>query len=143
MAIRVIIIEDIQSIREGLEIILSESPGMECVGSFANAECALKSIRVIDPDVVLVDMHMPGNKSAEIVQWLKPLVQQAHFVICAVSDDSDEVVEALRAGASGYVLKSKTPFNWVESIKHLVCGQAVMPSAVASNILKSMPSKLY
>lgn len=107
MPIRVCIVEDNRDIRQALEQILQLSSGLEWAGSYSSGEDALVGIPLTAPQVVLMDIHLGGVDGIECVRVLKRRHPEILFMMCTVYEDDAKIFEALRAGASGYVLKKK------------------------------------
>ena len=107
-AIKVAIIEDQRKVREGLCMLIGGTEGYRCTGSFASMEEALPKIGYEVPDVVLVDIGLPGMSGIDGIRYLKERYADLAVLMLTVYDDDRRVFEALCAGASGYLLK-KTP----------------------------------
>jgi len=104
---RVAIVEDITEIREGLKLLIDQRNGFECRHTFSSAEDALAEIPTIKPDVVLMDIHLPGMSGIDCIKHLKPLCENTLFIMSTVYEDDDNIFESLKAGASGYLLKKQ------------------------------------
>ncbi len=102
-------VEDIDDIRNALRVLIDGSPGFECVHVYADAEEALKDMSSKDIDIVLMDIGLPGMDGIECMKILKPEMPKAQFMMCTVYDDDDHIFNALRSGASGYILKRTSP----------------------------------
>ena len=133
--IKVVIIEDDKEMREGLEAIVRFHPGLECLASFPSAEEALANISSNIPDIVLMDIHLPGISGIECVKQLKPLLPQTQFMMCTVYEDTDTVYESLCAGATGYLLKNSPPGKITEAILDLYHGGSPMSSTIARKVI--------
>src|SRR5262245_33268202 len=129
--IAVVIVEDEDEIRNALRILINGAEGFYCSHVYANAEDALSGIPEIKPDVVLMDIHLPGKSGVECVRELKKLPLQTQFMMCTVYDDDDNIFEALRAGATGYLLKRTSPHQLLEAIRDLKGGGSPMSSEIA------------
>lgn len=135
MDIRVVIFEDRKLVREAFEAILSGTPGLLCAGSFANASDLLHNIRKSRPDVVLMDIEMPGMDGITATRMIHSRSPEIKILIQTVFDDDDKVFNAICAGASGYVMKNTTPARLVESIIEVYNGGAPMSPGIASKVL--------
>jgi DNA-binding NarL/FixJ family response regulator len=102
MPITVTIVEDNDGIREGLAMLIGGSPGYRCLDTFATAEEALRGIPRHHPDVVLMDIHLPGMSGIECTQRLKEHNEAIQVMMLTVYDDDDQVFRSLVAGATGY-----------------------------------------
>ncbi|MBP6872555.1 MAG: response regulator transcription factor [Bacteroidales bacterium] len=107
--IKVAIVEDDKEMREGLESIVKFHPGLEFLSSYPSAEEALAKISDEIPDIVLMDIHLPGISGIECVRQLKPVVPHTQFMMCTVYEDYENIFDSLCAGATGYLLKNSPP----------------------------------
>jgi DNA-binding NarL/FixJ family response regulator len=105
MQIKVAIVDDDEGIRTGLAALIRRAPNLKLAGDYANAETALKEIPRHPPDVVLMDINLPGMKGVECVRQLKAAMPVVQFLMLTVYEDSDSLFNSLKAGASGYLLK--------------------------------------
>lgn len=136
MDIRVVIFEDRKLVREAFEAILNGTPGLTCSGSFANADDLLHHIRRSNPDVVLMDIEMPGISGIEATQKIHEHFPDIKILIQTVFDDDEKVFRAICAGASGYIMKDNTPARLVEAISEVYNGGAPMSPVIASKVLQ-------
>lgn len=132
--ISVCIVEDNQDIRQALEQILSV-PGFELMGSYSSGEEALVGIPMVEPQVVLMDIQLGGINGIECVRALKARFPKMLFMMCTVYEDDLKIFEALRAGASGYVLKKTTPEKLLEAVQELYDGGSPMSSQIARKVV--------
>jgi DNA-binding NarL/FixJ family response regulator len=143
--ILVCIVEDRKDIRESLQLLVDDSAECSCAGAFANGEEAVKAIPELQPDVVLMDIDLPGINGIECIRQLKPLCPRVQFMICTVYDEDEKIFEALAAGASGYILKRSSSNLLIASIKDLHNGGSPISSDIARKIVqqfqKALPSK--
>ena len=114
--IKVAIVEDDREMREGLESIVRFHPGLECTAAYASAEEALEQITGKIPDIVLMDIHLPGISGIECVKKLKLLLLSTQFMMCTVYEDNENVFDSLCAGATGYLLKNSPPGRITDAI---------------------------
>jgi DNA-binding NarL/FixJ family response regulator len=135
--IRVVIVEDIEDIRESLQTLISGKPGYNCAGSYATAEAAIADIPIIKPDVVLMDINLPGMNGVEAVRQLKEHFPDINFLMCTVFDDDENIFLALRAGAGGYILKNNSPWKILEAIKEINDGGAPMSATIAKRVINT------
>lgn len=136
--IKVSIVEDTDDIRNALNVLINGSKGFECVHTFADAEEALQHMSSKDIDIVLMDIGLPGMDGIECMKILKPEMPKAQFMMCTVYDDDDHIFNALKAGASGYILKRTSPAQILEAIKDLHEGGSPMSSEIARRVVESM-----
>lgn len=137
MAISVAIIEDDGGIRENLSQLLKESDGFWVRGEFATAEAALRGIPKDPPDVVLMDINLPGISGVECVRQLKQVLPKTPVMMFTVYEDSDKVFAALEAGACGYLLKRTPPEKVLEAIREVHAGGAPMSGFIARKVVQS------
>ena len=134
--ISVAIVEDNAGIRKNLELLLSESPGFKCLCVCDTAEDALRRIPRNPPDVVLMDIHLPNISGIECTQRLKLLLPKVLVIMITVYADTDNIFNALRAGASGYLLKRSSPDKILEAIADVSRGGAPMTSEIARKVVE-------
>jgi DNA-binding NarL/FixJ family response regulator len=135
--ISVSIVEDNDGLRRSLKSVLEDAPGFKCVGAFPNAEAALREIPKSPPEVVLMDINLPGMSGIECVRRLRELLPQIRAIMITVYRDNDKIFEALRAGASGYLLKRATPKMILDAIVDVHQGGSPMSSEVARKVVEA------
>jgi DNA-binding NarL/FixJ family response regulator len=135
-AVKIILFEDNKELREGLQAILNGSPGFTCVGAFANGNNLIRSIRQGEPNVVLMDIQMPGISGIEAVAILRQEFPELPVLMHTVFEDESKVFAAICAGANGYILKSTVPIKFLEAIKEVADGGSAMTASIASRVLK-------
>jgi DNA-binding NarL/FixJ family response regulator len=129
--IRVAIIEDEPAIREGLASLIHGTPGYQIAGKYFSMEEALPNISRQPPDVVLVDIELPGDSGIEGIRRLKEDHPALPLLVLTIYDDDERIFEALCAGACGYLLKKTPPAKLLESIREVIEGGAPMSPEVA------------
>lgn len=135
-AIKVCIVDDNSQLRSTLQEIISMSEDYRCVGTMATAEQAIREIPDINPDVVLMDINLGTVESGiDCVRALKPQMPATNFMMCTVYEEDEKIFEALRAGASGYILKKTTPSILLHAIRELYEGGAPMSSQIARKVV--------
>jgi len=135
-AIKVCIVDDNSQLRSTLQEIISMSEDYRCVGTMATAEQAIREIPGINPDVVLMDINLGTVESGiDCVRALKPQMPATNFMMCTVYEEDEKIFEALRAGASGYILKKTTPSILLHAIRELYEGGAPMSSQIARKVV--------
>lgn len=137
MNIRVAIVEDDEQVRENLARLVGEAKGFECVATFASGEQALDALPRRTPEVVLMDINLPGISGVECVRQLKSRFPDLHIVMLTVYDDSDRIFQALQMGASGYLLKRSTAAEILHAIEDVHGGGAPMTSHIARKVVQS------
>jgi DNA-binding NarL/FixJ family response regulator len=135
--IRIAIVEDHSELRESWRKIIDDSPSFECLECFATAEQALREIPLYKPDVVLMDINLPGMSGIECTRLLRLEIPRLQVLILTVYEDSERIFEALEAGASGYLLKRTSPEQLLEAIVEVRNGGSPMTSEVARKVVQS------
>jgi DNA-binding NarL/FixJ family response regulator len=129
------IIEDQQDMRESLAEILGKSPGLRCVGAHATGEEGLRDIPKENPDVVLMDINLPGMSGIQCVARLKKIMPKTQVVMLTVYDDGDVIFDSLRAGANGYLLKNMPREEMVQAVQQVQAGGAPMSLQIARKVI--------
>jgi DNA-binding NarL/FixJ family response regulator len=137
MSISVAIVEDNPEIRHNLSRYIDEAPGFRCAYTCASGEEALRVIPQSPPDVVLMDIQMPGMSGIACTAALKEKLPSVPVMMLTVYEDNDAIFNALKAGASGYLLKRSAPAKLLESIIELHRGGAPMTSEIARKVIES------
>ena len=133
--IKVAIIEDRREIRDGLAVLIEGTEGYSCVGAYPSMEDALANLDRDHPQVVLVDIGLPGMSGIEGIAILKARYPELLLLTLTVYDDDERIFQALCAGACGYLLKKTPPVRLLESIREVVAGGAPMSPAVARKVI--------
>ena len=135
--ITIAIVEDDSRIRWGLTTILEEEEDFDCVGSFASAEEALKILPALNPQVVLMDVNLPGMNGIECVKRLTAAPNPPQIIMLTVRQDSEIIFDALSAGASGYLLKPPAASELVDAVRDVFAGGAPMTASIARRVVQS------
>src|SRR5580704_10616103 len=130
----VIIVEDDRGLREQLVEILETAPDIKCLGAFVSAEVALPQILEKKPDVVLMDIKLPGMSGIQCVAEIKKVHPTMQVVMVTIYEDSERIFRALKAGANGYLVKSSPPEQLLAAIRDVYKGGAPMSSHIASKV---------
>jgi DNA-binding NarL/FixJ family response regulator len=141
MDIKVAIFEDGKLVRDALQTILNGTPGYACTGAFANGSNWEADIRRSNPDVVLMDIEMPGLDGIELTKLLIHKFENVKVLIQTVFDDGNKIFNALCAGASGYILKNDPPHKYLEAITEVHNGGSFMNASVAKKTLNFFTQK--
>jgi DNA-binding NarL/FixJ family response regulator len=136
MNINVVIFEDNRSLRIGLEQLINSSEGFSCIGAFENCQNLIKNIEATRPDVVLMDIEMPGISGIEAVTILCDKYPGLKVLMQTIFEDNEKIFKSILAGASGYILKSTTPARILDFIRETFEGGAPMSPSVATKVLK-------
>ena len=135
MDIRVALFEDNKLVRDALQAILNGTPGFTCCGVWADGNNWESDINRSQPDVVLMDIGMPGLNGIEITKKICDRFPHIKILIQTVFNDSEKIFLALCSGASGYILKNDPPHKFIEAINEVYSGGAPISSAVAKKVL--------
>lgn len=135
--IMVSIVEDIPEIREGMRFLVNQTPGFQCLSAYDNAEEALKGLSDAPPDLAVMDIALPGGTGIECIRSLRAAGSRIQFMVFTIYEDSDQVFEALTAGASGYLLKNSPPDKIIAALKELYDGGSPMSTSIARKVVHS------
>lgn len=134
--IRVLIVDDHTLFRSGIKALLQRQPGFEVVGEAGDGLEGVKRAKSLKPDVVLLDLHMPGISGREAVQLINEEVPGTHVVMLTVSEDAEDLFDTLRAGARGYLLKNIETDYLVDAIQRVIGGEAVMAAQMTAKLVQ-------
>lgn len=137
MAIAVCIVEDDAQARKILGGWIGRAAGFRLVGEWGDAETALRSLPEKKPEVVLMDINLPGMSGVEAVRWLKPSLPATQFVMLTVYEDADHIYNALAAGATGYLLKQTPRQELLTALEEVHRGGSPMTSNIARKVVQS------
>ncbi len=135
MGISVGIVEDDPALRSVFAQLIDQETDMDCAGAFASGEEALGALPRLAPDVVLVDINLPGINGIECTRRLKDLAGGVRVVMLTTFDDTDRVFDSLKAGASGYVLKRATADEILRAVREVHDGGAPMSGTIARKVI--------
>jgi len=133
--IRVVIVEDLEEVIEGLTAFIIQDEALQLVAAFRTAEAAALELPLLKPDIVIMDINLPGMTGIECIRQVKKVAPEIQFMMFTVYENNDQVFEALKAGASGYLLKKTAPLQIMESIKELYEGGSPMSAAIARKLV--------
>jgi DNA-binding NarL/FixJ family response regulator len=135
MSISLVIVEDLDEVRQGLSQFLSLNPEFKVLDTFKTAEEALVDLPKINPDIVIMDINLPGINGIECIRQVKKKIPRTQFMMFTVYENDEKVFEALKAGASGYLLKNTGLLQITESLKELYKGGSPMSSNIARKLV--------
>ena len=141
--IRVVIVEDDELLLKNLGLLLEGEPGISVVGSFASAEEAVSGMKKLTFDILLADLGLPGESGIELIEWTKEKFPDSDIMAHTVFDDRDTVFAAIKAGASGYILKGTTPRELIEALHNLHGGGAPMSPKIARAMIQEFQNRKY
>lgn len=137
MAITVSIVEDNEKLRGTLARVLNRADGFQCLSQYPSAEDALKDLPVTKPQVVLMDINLPGINGVECVRQLKKIAPEIQVMMLTVYEDTENIFDALAAGASGYMLKRTAGKELIEAIAEVKRGGSPMTTHIARKVVQS------
>ncbi|MBA3647308.1 MAG: response regulator transcription factor [Chitinophagales bacterium] len=135
--ITVAIVEDWPEFRTNMHSFINESDGFECDFVFGTAEEAIEMLPAIEPNIVLMDISLPGISGIECIRRIKAAIPKTQFLMLTVFDDDENIFDALKAGASGYMLKKNSPEKILEAVEELHNGGSPMSSEIARKVVMS------
>jgi two-component system nitrate/nitrite response regulator NarL len=132
--IRVVVADDHAIVREGIRQVLDGTEGIRVVGEAGNGTDAFEQARLLVPDVVVLDVSMPGESGLEVAKRLKRALPTTRVLMLSVYDNTEFVLEAVRAGADGYLLKDSTPSELRAAIQKVMAGESAFSAAAARQL---------
>ena len=135
--IYVAIVEDDDDIREALALLISGSPGLACTGVFRDCESAIERIGELMPDVLLLDIELPGMSGISAIPQLRGILPELDILMVTIHESDAMIFEALCAGASGYLVKTTSPGKLLKSIEEIHNGGAPMSAPIARRVIRS------
>jgi len=135
--IRVALVEDDEKIRSNMITLLEQSEGFRCVVAYPDAETALKDIQNKAPEIVLMDINLPGMNGIECTNKLKELMPELLIVMLTVYEDTGKIFQSLQAGAVGYLLKLTKPEDILTALKEVSVGGSPMSAQIARKVVQS------
>jgi DNA-binding NarL/FixJ family response regulator len=135
MPIKVSIVEDLAEVREGIVELITSDRELAMVGSFEDAESASEKLPLLQADIVIMDINLPGMSGIDCIRSIKEKCPSTQFMMFTVYENDEKVLQALQAGATGYLLKRTEPQRILESIKELNQGGSPMSSSIARKVL--------
>ena len=139
--IKVAIVEDLEEVLEGLSTFVKQDADIELVAAYRTAEAAALELPIVKPDIVIMDINLPGITGIECIKRIKAITSSMLFMMFTVYENNDQVFEALKAGASGYLLKKTSPSQIIEAIKDLYNGGSPMSSQIARKLVSHFQEK--
>ncbi len=135
MKIQVAIVEDNTAVRENLSRLINTTEGFACVATCVSVEEAWETLPKLVPDVVLMDIHLPGRSGIQGVARLKTLLPETQVIMLTIEEDNDRVFESMKAGATGYLVKHTSPAEILEAVRDVHNGGAPMSSQIARKVV--------
>ncbi|MDN5205193.1 response regulator transcription factor [Fulvivirgaceae bacterium BMA10] len=134
---RIVIVEDNEVVKDGFALLLNGIDKYEVVNSYIKCEDALKNLKSDSPDIILMDLELPGMHGVEGIQRIKKELPEVNIIVITVHEDSDLVFQALCAGASGYITKTANYSSLLEAIDEVNAGGAPMSKNIARMVVES------
>jgi two-component system nitrate/nitrite response regulator NarL len=138
--IRVLLVDDHTLFRSGVKSLLQKHSDFEVVGEAADSLQGVKCAAGLQPDVVLLDLHMPGISGKDAVKQFLDAAPQANIVMLTVSENADDLIDSLRAGASGYLLKNIETETLLDSIRRAADGDSVVSAQMTGKLVRGLQS---
>jgi len=136
--IRILLVDDHSLFRSGIKSLLESQDGFEVVGEASDGLDGVKRAKQLKPDVVLLDLHMPGTSGLDALQMLTEDVPDAEVLMLTVSEDAQDLMQALRSGARGYLLKNIEIEFLIDSIRRAVKGESVMSPQMSAALVEAV-----
>ena len=133
--IKIIIVEDNKTIREGLTVLINATDGLKCVKNYSNCEDMLEDLMLVNPDLILMDIGLPGISGIEGIKKAKSILPDILILILSVYEDDDNIFDALCAGACGYLIKKTPPARLIEAINEAHNGGSPMSANIARKVV--------
>jgi DNA-binding NarL/FixJ family response regulator len=137
-AIRIVVVDDHPIVRDGLRALFSTVPDLDVVGEAAEAAGALREVTILRPDVLLLDVHMPGGTGLEVVTRLRAASPGTRILLLTMDDDAETVLHALRLGVDGYLVKGASQAEITRAVRAVHDGQMILGEA-ANRHLRELP----
>jgi DNA-binding NarL/FixJ family response regulator len=141
--ITVCIVEDLEDVRNGLAAIINMTDGFKVLKTFANAEDALQNLSLLQPEIVIMDINLPGISGIECIRRVHEKNRSIQFMMFTIYENSDTVFEALEAGATGYILKNSSPSKIIESLQELNQGGSPMNAEIAKKLVMHFQKQTF
>lgn len=138
MTIRILLVDDHTLFRSGIRSLLTRQPDFEVVGEAGDGLDGVKRAKALAPDIVLLDLHMPGMSGLEAARLLREEVPAARVLMLTVSEDADDLIDCLRAGAQGYLLKNIDTDFLLGTLRQAVAGEAVVSPQMTAKLVASV-----
>jgi len=140
MSIKVCIVEDLKEVRDGMTSLLTLDERFEVLANFDDAEKATEELPAWQPDIVIMDINLPGMNGIECIKQVKDHCPNTQFIMFTIYEDDEKVFEALNAGASGYLLKKTALGKISESLLELHAGGSPMSTQIARKVINQLRS---
>lgn len=139
--LKVVVVEDNNAIREGLKILIDGTEDYSCIAAYRDCETMLREVKKLEPDVLLMDIGLPGMNGIEGIKKVKLILPELTILVLTVYEENEKVFDALCAGACGYLVKKTPPSKLLEAIKDAYEGGAPMSSQIARKVIEFFQNK--
>ena len=139
-SIRVVIVDDHPIVRDGLRALFESVADVEVAGEAADAEGALREVTVLRPDVLMLDIHMPGATGLDVLTRIRRASPETHVLLLTMDDDADTVLDAVRLGADGYLVKGASQAEIMRAVRAVHDGQMILGPSVNRH-LRELPRR--
>ena len=139
--INVAVVEDNDTIREGLKLLIDETEGYSCLAAFPKCETMMKNIKNYNPDVLLIDIGLPDMSGIEGIRHVKDILPELTIIVLTVYEENDLIFDAICAGASGYIVKKTPPSKLIDAIHDAYQGGGPMSSNIARRVIELFSRK--
>jgi DNA-binding NarL/FixJ family response regulator len=140
--INIAVFDDNKDRLDSLQILINDTEGLNCTGTFLNGTMVLEDVKKSSPDVVLMDIDMPGINGIEAVKILREALPELPILMQTVFDDNEKVFASICAGASGYILKKASPTQIIQAIHDVHQGGSAMSSSIARQVLQAFQKQM-
>jgi DNA-binding NarL/FixJ family response regulator len=140
--IRVLVVDDQPLFREGILMLLAADPALEVVGEAGDGERAVALAHELEPDVILMDLRMPGTDGVAATARITAELPHIHVLVLTTFDDDDSVFHALRAGAIGYLLKDASAAELRRAVRRAAAGESPLQPAIASKVVAELTRRM-
>jgi len=137
--IKILIVEDQPEHQQYFKSIVLSNEKFKYLGIIRNGKEAVKVIKELQPDVVIMDLGLPDISGIECIRQLKPMGLETKFMVCTINEEDDSIFEALKAGANSYIVKKSKPYQIIDAIMEVFDGEMPISSCIATKILNYMP----
>ncbi len=133
--ITTVIVEDVEFVRTGLASIINGTDGLQCIAEFEDAESMLEEIEELNPDILIMDIGLPGMSGIEGMRKVKKILPDQTIIVLTVHEENEKIFEAIMAGASGYLPKKTPPAELIKAIREAYEGGSPMNSEIAGKVI--------
>lgn len=137
--ITVIIVEDQPDNQYYFKTIINNHPSFNCIGVYSNGKTGIEGILNLKPDVVIMDIGLPDMSGVECIKVLKPSLEEVKFMVCTIFEDDENIFEALKAGASSYMVKKSRSYQITDALLEMYNGEMPVSACIATKLLKYLP----